>query len=315
MQKLKRNAILIFTLLIFFLGQSSHILKKYKIELNLKKGDSYKLEMVTSQDISQEVMGQSQNMKQTIAMVYLFEVMGGDKKVGYDIKITYDQLKFTQDGSMGKIEFDSQNPDEEVHPLAMGYSVLAGKSFNLKMDRIGKISQIEGIDKIMEDMLKRLENVNEEQKEELAKNLRQQFGNEALQANFDQMFGFYPEKPVKIGDSWSKQSKIKSGFALTLDNTWTLADVKNNEYLIEINSTCKTTDDSEPLKIQGAQITYNLEGTQKGTVTLEKSSGINKKGLLNQDFDGTVTMTGDMLPQPMSWPIILKSTINHKRLD
>jgi hypothetical protein len=205
------------TILILLLGlfccQLTFAQKKKKVLLEYKYqvGQKYHFIMNTSQQIGIQGIEIPQNM--TFGMDY--EIMAVDKEGTANVKITYQTIKFVQDNPMmGKMEYDSESttePNEQSKTITQAFAQLKGKWVVVKMKKNGEmLDAVEGDPTI-------------------AKAMNDQGGS---------TLGSYPEKPVKVGESWTKTEKKNSnGVVMNISTTTTLKAFKAGKWLIEVSGT------------------------------------------------------------------------------
>jgi hypothetical protein len=145
---------------------------------------------------------------------------------------------------------------------------------------------------------------NEAARDTLRKQLKEQFGDEAIRAQMEQMLAIYPEKPVAIGDSWRRRSSITAGFPMLLESTYTLRGRKDGLALVDVVTKLSRNPDGKPLKMGPATLSFDLSGTQQGQFSIAEASGWVERSDLKQKFGGTLKMEGaPNTTEPLSWPI------------
>jgi len=277
--------------------------KKLDLRLRLEAGKSYGVKMTADQTVTQTLAGQTQTINQTIGMAYTYDV----QSVGSDgtmlVKVTYDWVLYTQDGPMGKVSYDSANPPATIPEAALGYAALVGKGFSAKMTPTGDITDVQGVDEMIAQMLDTLGVPEGSARAELEASLRSQFGGEALKESFEKAAFFYPDKPVAVGDSWSRPIALESGMPMILDTTWTLKARKNGIATVEARSNVQPNPGAKPLEMAGMTITYELSGEQTGTMELDEKTGWPVSATMKQNLTGQISAMG------MTWPMTIVSDI------
>ncbi|MCK4330156.1 hypothetical protein KAX02_09965 [candidate division WOR-3 bacterium] len=284
--------------------------EKIQLRLCLQAGESYNLRMVVEQKISQTIQEQTQDILQTIGTGYTFDVEDVDFNGSITVKVTYHSILFKQDGPMGKFEYDSSNPPVAIPPMAMGFNALVGQSFTMIISPEGNVKDIYGVDEMLSNMIEQLDLPDFPMMDDLMKNLKGQFGDEALKENMEKMMAVFPDSPVGIGDRWTKRLVLSRGFPVILDNTWTLKARKDGLAIIEVRSVVEPNEEAPPIDMGIMKINYKLSGEQKGTMEIQEVTGWPVQGELTQKFSGQVEMEGaTQLGASMSWPISIESVI------
>lgn len=277
--------------------------KKLDLRLRLEAGKSYGVRMIADQTITQTLAGQTQTMTQSVGMAYTYDVQSVEPDGTMRIKVTYDWVLYKQDGPMGTFSYDSANPPATVPQAALGYAALVGRGFTVQIKPNGEIADIQGVDELLAGMLDALGVPPGSERDELEASLRSQFGSESLKDSFEKAALFYPDKPVAVGDSWSKKISVETGMPMVLDTTWTLKARKNGVATVETRSDVQTNPEAEPLEVAGMTITYQLSGEQSGTMELDEKTGWLMSATLKQDLAGQISAMG------MTWPMTIASDI------
>ncbi|MEM9985441.1 MAG: DUF6263 family protein, partial [Bacteroidota bacterium] len=288
--------------------------KKITLSLNLEKGDSFQIEMMANQDINQVIMGVENNIQQTQGYIYTYDVediVDGN----YDIEVTYDAIIFNQSTQGMTTEYDSRDTVAEVPLTAQGFAGLVGQSFQMTMASDGSVKEISGMDQMIDNMIDQME-VPGLPKEQLRDQLKTQMGNESMKGNMAQMVAAYPDKPIKVGNSWTNQSTVRTTMTLVEETTYTLNKVDDGKAYIGVEGTIATDPEGAPMEMMGMSMSFALEGTQKGTMVIDIASGMTLESNINQLISGDVSMSGGQLgDQTMEFPMSIESTNTIKQQE
>jgi len=277
--------------------------EKMQYKLKFEKGQKYYTKTITEQKISQTVMGQEQNMEQTIGMGIDFDVNDVDANGNAWIDYTYSWAMSRQKGPMGEIVYDSSDKDSPVPPQVLGFAALLGQGFSLQITHDGQVKQIKGLDKMSRNIQKELP--EGPLREQMTKGLDQFLSEEAIKEQTEISMAIYPDKPVGVGDSWSKTSSTSHGFAIIMENKWTLKSCENGMATIEVLSNIKSNPDAKPMEMGPAKMSYEFTGNQKGLIKMQESTGQILHSKTEQQMSGQMKMiaTG---PQPQEMMIPMK---------
>ncbi len=277
--------------------------KKLDLRLRLEAGKSYGAKMIADQILTQTLAGQTQTMTQTVGMAYTYDVQSVEPDGTMLVKATYDWVLYKQDGPLGKVSYDSANPPASVPQAALGYAALVGQGFTMRLKPTGEIVDVQGVDEMIAQMLDALGVPAGSARDELEASLRSQFGGEALKESFEKAGLFYPDKPVAVGDSWSKPIALESGVPMVLDTTWTLKARKNGVATVEARSNVQRNPGAKPLEMAGMTISYEMSGEQTGTMELDEKTGWPVSATMKQNLTGQISAMG------MTWPMTIVSDI------
>lgn len=285
--------------------------ERISLRLHLEPGESYRLRMLVDQDITQTVMGQAQDMKQAIGMGFCATVreVGADSVCSLTYK--YEKMLYRQEGPLGVIEYDSDNPPEVVHPIAQGFAALIGKGFTARIKPTGEIIEVGGLDALVDAILKEVPMLPG-----MVEQFREQFGEESMKQMIQQACVIFPEQPLAIGDDWSNSIVISRGFPIIVDNDWTLAAVDGDVLRLGVASEISPNPDGKPLQMGGVTLGYALSGEQVGMLTVDRKTGWTIGGEMSQMLEGEIRIGGVPGQEgDMKWPIQVNSKITFESYE
>ena len=123
--------------------------------------------------------------------------------------------------------------------------------------------------------------------------------------------GIFPDVPVGIGDSWTKESYILDIFPAIIKSKYTLRNRQNGISTIEVQSTVEPNPDAQakPMDFGAANLSYEITGTTEGAIQVEESSGWTISGKYTQKMSGVMKMENTTQPsRNMSIHITIEST-------
>ncbi|MBN2483710.1 MAG: hypothetical protein JXD21_05880 [Candidatus Omnitrophica bacterium] len=284
---------------------------KIDLQLRLNQGDSYNIRYTAAQEIVQNLGGEVQKIDQNTEFGYVYTVRQKDYDGNAEIEVKYHSIIFKQQGPFGFIDYDSSHPPQKIHPSAMGYDVMAGESFVITVSPSGEILNVRGMDNILDKLLSRMSLPEGVSKDMVKENLRKQFGDEALKESVGNMFAVYPDRPVGIGDSWTKTVYTSIGFPARVDTTYTLESIHDGISKVKVFSDIRSQPDAAPVHMGNMVLRYEVTGRQEGIISLDEQTGWTRDGYMNQKIEGkAVVVSGlDQVPEGTSWPIAIVSNI------
>jgi hypothetical protein len=284
--------------------------EKVRLGLNLKAGQSYRSNFNSEQKIKQTIQGQQINMDQTMGFGYTFAVQSVDAEGNATCRVTYTSVLFKQAGPAGNVDYDSQKATDNVPAQAKSFAALVDQSLTLRISSQGRVDEVQGTDALLEKVCKAVDLPNDATRETLRKQLNEQFGDRAMKEQMEQILAIYPDKPVGLGDSWSRRITVSAGFPLILENTYKLRERKDGMALIDVSSKMSKNPDGKPMKIGTATLSFDLSGKQQGRMELAEDSGWVIKSELTQEFSGTLKMEGAPgMTEALSWPISAEAKV------
>lgn len=172
--------------------------EKVSLEWKFKKGETFRYEM--SMSIAMDLGGME--IDQEMIMGQAFEVTDLTEDGTGTLKVTYDRIKFKMDGPMSA-DFDSDKDKKGEDMFGAIFGAMVGKSMTLQLNRRGEVLKVEGMAKMMEDIIKDLP----EEHQAMAGMMKGQMNDDYAKSMSQMSFGFLPKGAIAKGDSWDAESK------------------------------------------------------------------------------------------------------------
>lgn len=281
---MKKKLLLIVTFAIVLIAISISCSKsKIEIRLNLQEGQRFMMLYHTDMKMTQKFMGMPIEMDMKMDMDLEFENTGQDNDSNYLMTVTYQAIKYQMKAQGQLISFSTENSSADTL-MDKVFSNIKGKSFDMKINKSGKIIEISKLDSLSAYLFGNMSDSS--RMKEFSELFNKNFGEESIRNNFGIFFGFYPENPVSVGDKWMNTTAVKSFFALTIENNYQLTSDKNDLYEINIQSNMKTDAKDEQVEIKGMQMKFNMKGTQTGSIKIDQKTAWISDSEIKQKITG-----------------------------
>jgi hypothetical protein len=241
---------------VFALGAFAYGQDKATLQWKFEKGKPFYQEMTTETTQAMKVMGMDVNQKQKQTFYFSWTPVE-QKDKDWIVKQKIEGVKMDIEIGGNKISYDSTNPGTSNNPLSDFFKALVGSEFTLTITPDLKVTKIEG----REEFLKKLVSANQ-QMEPL---LKQILSEDALKQMADPSFAAIPNKEVKKGETWKRESKLNLGPIGSYENlyeyTYEGKDEKNKDLdKISVKTTLKYVPPGEgagaglPFRIKSADL-------------------------------------------------------------
>lgn len=251
--------------------------------LNLEKGQTFQTEMTVKQQIETNMMGQTMNIDQTFLTAFEMKVEDINTSGNYIIRTTYKRIRLDQNtgmlGDLGKTIIDTDKPEENkglaAAMTAPALQQMIGKSFTSEMDKKGHT-------------------LNTDMSALTA-------GSEGQIAQQDNTLSNYnvgfPEKPVKVGDSWEEEKELKTQNAvMKIKTKHTLKSISNDIAEIESTGTIEPANPGDKIK-----------GKQTGITKVNLKNGWSSESKINQEIEMEIAQMGQTIPMKIKSEVIVTS--------
>ena len=280
--------------------------QSHDLKYRLKNGTDYRFYQETKMNITQSLGIMEQEIKNEFKGITRFTPIA---KEGNNIvlKTSFETMAISIESLMFNINYDSSKPLNSEDRIAKMYSGIIGKDFKVIITPHGKIVRIEGVEKLIDNAVGAMDNLQPQTEAQLKKTLKGHFGKEALSGNMAMLLSIYPNESKKVGDTWSTNTQLTSAFKANLNNSWTLKDDADTQWKIKGEGSIHSS--GEEAEMNGMKMAFNLEGNQESEFVLNQKDGWFVNGKQKQHIEGVVIMNGNpQLPQGMEVPMKVSST-------
>jgi hypothetical protein len=285
--------------------------EKVDLRLRLPKGAKLRFKTVIDQTIVQNVGGIEQGIEQSMGTGMLYECKEVDAQGVMTLESTFESVSMKMTSPMMEMEFDSAKPPAAPDPVMQSMGGMVGKKLLLSMDPRGRVTKLEGVTALIDDVIKGMKLEDPMMADQVRQLMVQNFGDETLKETFSQMSGYYPEKPVAVGETWKSRHEMKKPSPMVLELSMTLKSRKDGRATVAMD--CKVSPPKEVpvVDMGGAKVKTELSGTQKGTIEFDEATGWTRSCLVEQEFKGSVTVVAspEMDGEDMVIPMTVKGKV------
>lgn len=127
------------------------------------------------------------------------------------VRQTFESIRLEANSPAGSTVFDSTAPGKPSDPgmatVAAMMSAMVGESITLAIAPSGTILRVEGMTAIFDKAMKALPPQGPAMAP-VFDQLKRSLNDDAFRSMFEQGFGFFPERSLKVGDTWTSQSDV-----------------------------------------------------------------------------------------------------------
>ena len=244
------------------------------LKFNLEKGKDYDYEILW--DIDQQMMGRDNKI--SILGGYTINVTDEKENIR-TLTAVYKNFKMYMNIMGVEINIDTDKPSEpmdeaeiKANPLGMMDRVFAGikgKEFTMKVDEDGKVLEVNGFDQIINGMTDSIA-MDEDTKMQVRVSLQDQFNEQAVKDQFSQVFTIFPNKEIKVGDSWDKSIQMGGRMPAQYTTRYTVKEIEGDHVTL-----------SAQTNIGSENSDMEIKGTQHGSLLVDSKTGV----VINAEFD------------------------------
>lgn len=245
--------------------------ESYVFRFNLEKGKSYPFKVATNIKNVQSDGKESQQVQQSSEneLSYKVREVKSDKYI-LDVNFKRFKEKISVQGKTMGFDTNVARPSNEMNANKYDFfKTVVGNSFTMEISKGGKVLNVTGLDEIRNKVKTKMEKgLNQEDKKVLEQMLQVSVSKEAMAAMFMESIGYYPQKPVKMGDKWEMNNNVGKAKA---HMEYKLSAIDDNQASIKISGN-SSANDSQTSK-EGMKVSQNLKGSVNGTAKIDVKSG------------------------------------------
>ncbi|WP_129714276.1 DUF6263 family protein [Pedobacter sp. SYP-B3415] len=273
---------------------------KKVITLRLDQNKTYYQESKASVLITQTIQGQD--------IVVSMEVDGrvamrvrSKTDTSFLMSGKYENLKMKISAMGQEQSFSSA----EKSGLSAVFAGLTDKEFDFTMSSSGRVYNVQRLSEIFQTALQIIPDAKV--REQAAAQLKQQFGDKVFASSMNVISALLPPRPVAVGENWKVKQQVQSVAESMLESDCVLTAEDANGYDLSVKSVLSSTS-GKTAKLNGMDVEYNLSGTTKGTLRIDKKSGWVNHGIMEGSVGGTfVIKPNQQLPEGMTVPMTVKT--------
>lgn len=263
----------------------------YTLKMRLANGDKFGQDMDVNMDVNMKMASMSVDMNMKMLMTADMEVMGdsaGLKK----LKFTYTKADMSMD--MKGLPTGTPGNLDEIMKSASKH--MEGKSIVMCLNKNNEIADVQGMEALADSTYT--------DNPAAAEQFKKMFSKEQLNSMMGVMFQMYPDHPVRVGDSWEKETEVSiNNIKMKMKNKFRLKDVSNGVANVEID-----TKYSGNGKMEQGSISADMEmnGIQKGYIGINMDNGYLKGADYTIDIDAKANLMGQSIPYIIKGNYIMK---------
>jgi hypothetical protein len=265
-----------------------------KVELRWKWTKGQELVYKSSQKMIMEFGGAP--MEQSMGYTYSMTV--NEVADSGEATLTIKYLAVVAKGSL-PVEYDYDSEKDKEAPAdgpAAMQAKMVGQSFTMKLTSLGRVTAVQGYDKVLDAMLKGAPEDNPQMRMQL----KQMYNDEAFKGTMQQMFPPLPESKVGKDDPWKSEFLVKVPMlgGMTFSQASKVTDVKEGNAHFDQDLKVEMKDEKEN-PLAGVMELKEAKGkasaafsADKGCIVTQKSTMAMKMTVQGNPL--TMTTTGEV---------------------
>lgn len=277
------------------------------LRFKLDPARSYKQTTTINTESKQNVQGQEMTVLQFVSVTTKMKTrLTTDTLHMYDMEYSDIQMELEGMGSKQKFASDTTKlPFTDATSMVL--SQLVNHSFEAHINENGMIQEVFGLEELIAEATVNATGITSMYAEQFSSG----FGDGGLAKNLEMVTAIWPEKDVRIGDSWANEQYTSTGLPIIVNNIYTLIAINGNQGEIKVESTLEIDKENSSTILSGMEASYQLNGSRTGTILFEVKTGWVLKADLNDSISGNITISpNEQVPDGMNIPVEFKNDID-----
>ena len=276
---------------------------KVLLRLNLKKGTTYEMTMISDNLIDQEIMGQEMKITQKMEMVFSYHVTDVLPSNNFEIEYSVQKMKLNMNINGQDVNMDSESTDDS-NPGNKSLKDLVNIKIKMEVTPKGSIQKVEGLDEYAQKL---------SGNQQMAQSMQMFLNKDNFESFVGQTLNYFPEEAVEKGTKWTSTYKLPSMMNMETTMNFEVASIDKKNILLNVVSDINM---NMPIEQNGMTIDMKMTGTQNGTMSISPIDGWVRGSDLTQKFDMIMKMnnpqSGEDMEIPMKMNAVTKITVVEK---
>lgn len=254
------------------------------LRFNFEKGKGYDYETIMNLDFAR-----GNETRQTDVTAYYSLFVAEDNGSVKTVKAKYERFKMSLDIAGLNIMIDSDNPvitgenktdiSEIMGMMNKFFGAIKKQEFTMKVNSEGSITEVTGFDQMAASIADSL-GLQGASREQMLQAFSKRFNGDAVKEQMERFLFIFPDKEVKVGDSWTKSSSQKGLMDARYNSVYKVTDIEGEMVTVE-----------ELTTINSGNPQTELTGEIKGELVIDSRTGLVVKA--DQDIKATTKEKGN----------------------
>ncbi|TWT58245.1 hypothetical protein KOR42_16160 [Thalassoglobus neptunius] len=257
---------------------------------SLQVGERFPLRKRVEQELLQDSLsGPAQQVVSNLDVRFVFTVEDRvDSRT--KLRVDYDRILFSQRVGDDAVDFDSDQPPEELTPTLQAFLNMSQSGFTCWLDEDLRFISVEQFDQFVESVL---QGIPEEFHADVVLEVETASGDAGLADFIGEAIGQLPQNPrYRAGDQWERSYTLTRPIPMHSLNVYTLKRIDSGVAFVDIRG--KVTPSTTPVAVDeetGVRITVT-GGETVGSSEIDTDNGLPRRSETLQKIDMVVTLEG-----------------------
>jgi hypothetical protein len=245
------------------------------LKLNLEKNKTYRIKSINEQNTTVTYGGSPQQIETKKLIILSLMPLNNEAdnvvaNVRFDTLITNVSMPKMEINSTKAGNIKSSDPSEIVGAFL---NRLSKVTLNVKLAPTGNVIEIANLQALQGEITKGIDSIQGQMSGMIKTQIQNMISESSLKGMIETVTAYLPGKQVSVGDKWESHISIsENGLGMLIGTTYKLKKITGNMAEVSAESTIEPASQT-PVEMNGAQITYDVRGLGKTTLTIDTKTG------------------------------------------
>ncbi len=284
--------------------QNKNYRNTYQLRLNPLPGTFYHYDITNESMVNLELDDKNVNNHNNIELGITYTI-SRDTTGNFLFRSIYEKLHINTRNSEVETDLDALNGPFSLDPTERMLGLLKDAVITATINSSGEVISMTGVNELGDKVMSAFSNMNEEDKKAAREQWDSNIANGIIKKNFDQLFNFFPDSVVHLGDEWRLTSREEGDLKYNITGFYKLKDINSDIAIIE--SSGKITSSGNPNNSNDLELPIvNLQGEQSSEFELETRTGMVINCRIKAEMEGVITVMGKEVPVKVSISVKVK---------
>jgi hypothetical protein len=168
-----------------------------------------------------------------------------------------------------------------------GSAATVGKGYTIRVTPQGRVVEVRGAEEMAEKIVGELKDVDKRRRAWMEDWARISFSEDNVKQNFEGLLGNFPDRPVDVGDSWSRTTLMNHGFSRIDDTVLTFKERRGEVVVVDVAGKVRPNTNAKHLGPEMRVLSFRLSGEFQGTLELNAATGWPVRSKTTGEMSGT----------------------------
>lgn len=243
------------------------------------------------------------NISKTTVVVHY--QINKDSTGNFLFNIHYDKIHLYTKAGDSEADEDGENAENSLDGIERSLGLLKNTPLEATVSRTGEVSSVRGYKELGAKLISGIAGADANTRATTQAKWDKIIGDGMIKKNMKDLFAFFPDSAVRVGDKWKMASKQKSEISFDILTTYRLKEIDDGVAVLIVNA--DMTSEPGTTDYLGTEVTSDLKGSQEGEYRIDIKTGMLQQGEITSKVSGQLQAMGKEIPLDIYTKVSVKN--------